>query len=61
MADSMQQNLKYTLDTGAIERVAPSKDAVRLCKNLSKGKVSADAAMATLKLKYGLVGREKRG
>ena len=61
MADMRQQNIKYTLSTGAIERVTPSKEAVRLCEELSKGKVSADAAVAAIKEKYGLVGREARG
>ena len=61
MADMRHQNIKYTLSTGAIERIMPSKEAVRLCEELSKGKISADAAVAAIKEKYGLVGREKRG
>ena len=61
MADMRQRSIKYTLSTGAIERVAPSKEAVRLCEELSKGKVSADAAVAAIKEKYGLAGREARG
>ena len=61
MADIRKQNIKYTLSNGVIERVTPSKEAVRLCEELSKGKVSADAAVAAIKEKYGLLRREARG
>ena len=60
MADT-QQSIKYTLSTGAIERVTPSREAVRLCEELTKGKVNANAAVEAIKVKYGLVGREQRG
>ena len=61
MADMRQPNVKYALSTGAIEHVAPSKEAVRLCEKLCKGKISADAAVASIKEKYGLAGRKSHG
>lgn len=54
MIRTAQQNMKYTLSTQAIERITPSKDALRLCEKLSDGKLSANAAVDTIKQKYGL-------
>lgn len=61
MANIRSQNLKYTLSTQAVERVTPSKDAVRLCERLSEGKVSANAAVDAIKQKYGLARGISRG
>lgn len=61
MIRTAQQNMKYTLSTQAIERVTPSKDAVRLCEKLSDGKISANAAVETIKRKYGLTRGKSRG
>lgn len=54
MIRSAQQNMKYTLSTQAIERITPSKDALRLCEKLSDGKLSANAAVDAIKQKYGV-------
>jgi hypothetical protein len=54
MIRAAQQNMKYTLSTQAIERVTPSKDALRLCEKLSDGKLSANAAVDAIKQKYGV-------
>ena len=54
MTSSTQQNIKYTLSTQAIEEVKPSKDAIRLCEKLSNGELSANAAVDTIKQKYGI-------
>jgi hypothetical protein len=54
MIRTAQQNIQYTLSTQAIERVTPSKDALRLCEKLSDGKLSANAAVDAIKQKYGL-------
>lgn len=54
MPRTAQQKIKYTLSTQAIERITPSKDALRLCEQLSEGKLSANAAVDTIKQKYGL-------
>ena len=61
MNPSTQQNLKYTLSTQAVERMAPSADAIRLCEKLSEGKLSADAAVEIIKKKYGLTKGASRG
>ncbi len=54
MTRTAQQSIKYTLSTQAIERVTPSKDALRLCEKVSEGKLSADVAVNTIKQMYGL-------
>lgn len=55
------QKLQYTLSTQAIERVVPSKEAVRLCEKLSAGKLTANAAIDLIKAQYGLTRGISRG
>ena len=47
--------MKYAVSTQAIERVTPNKDALHLYEKLSDGKLSANAAVDTMKQKYGLI------
>jgi hypothetical protein len=54
MTSLSEQNLKYTLSTQAIERIIPSKDAVRLCEHMSQGKLTANMAVELIKKKYGV-------
>ncbi len=54
MNRTAQQDMKYTLSTQAIERVTPSKDALRLCEKISDGKLSANAAVDAIKQKHGV-------
>lgn len=60
MASLAEQNVKYTISTGAIEKAIPSKDAIKLCERMSKGDLTANAAVDLLKKKYGLIDRTKR-
>lgn len=54
MAARNRQDIKFTLSTQAMEGIAPSRQAIRLCKRLSDGTVSADAAVEAIKAKHGL-------
>lgn len=54
MTQRSKKHLEYTLATHAIENLIPSKDAVQLCAKVSDGKLSADAAVASILKKYGL-------
>lgn len=54
MARRNNQNIKHTLSTQAIEGLSPSGQAIRLCKKLSDGTLTADAAVEAIKAKHGL-------
>lgn len=49
--------VEYTLATHAVERMMPSRNAVRLCKQVASGRISADHAVEQIKLKYGVKNR----
>lgn len=54
MTQTGKKHLEYTVSTHAVERLKPSKDAMRLCEQISDGKISADAAVEALLHLYGL-------
>lgn len=54
MTQKSKRQLEYITSTHAVERLTPSHDAMRLCEQLSDGKISADAAVETLLRLYGL-------
>lgn len=54
MTQKSQRQLEYTVSTHAVERLAPSRDAMRLCEQISDGKINADAAVEKLLQMYGL-------
>ena len=49
-----QQQIRYTLATHAIEKLTPSKSALRLCEEVSNGSMTADAAVAAVLQQHGL-------
>lgn len=49
-----KQQIEYTLATHAIEKLVPSKDALRLCEQMADGAVTADAAVSSILERYGL-------
>lgn len=55
MTKQGKQNIEYTLATHAIEKLTPSKEALRLCEQMENGEISADTAVAVLLERYGLV------
>lgn len=60
MVNLSERNLKYTLSTQAIERISPSKHAVRLCEHMAEGKLTANTAVNLIKKKYGVSERTAR-
>lgn len=48
------RRMEYVLTTHAIEKLTPSKTAVSLCRKVTKGTVSADAAVSALLKEYGV-------
>lgn len=54
MTQKSKKQLEYIASTHAVEHLTPSQDAMRLCEQLSDGKISADAAVDTLLRLYGL-------
>ncbi len=55
MTQKSKKQIEYTLATHAIERLVPSKAAIRLCGQMADGKLDADSAVAALLRQYGLV------
>ena len=53
MTQRAKKHLEYTLSTHAIEKLTPSDEAIRLCVQVSDGKISADAAVASILQQYG--------
>lgn len=54
MTQKSRKQLEYTTATHAVEHLTPSRDAMRLCEQISDGKISADTAVETLLRLYGL-------
>lgn len=54
MTRQNKQKIEYTLATHAIEKLTPSKEAIRLCEQVSGGSIKADAAVASILKRYGL-------
>ena len=50
---SLNENLKYTLATQAAERMKPSADTVRLCREVASGQITSEIAVAMTARKYG--------
>jgi hypothetical protein len=48
----VKKNIQYTLATFAVEKLVPSKDAVRLCRDTANGKICIEQAVRTMKEKY---------
>ncbi len=49
--------IKNVLATQAIEKIVPSKDAIKMCEKISKHKISGNDAIAEIKKKYGITTR----
>lgn len=60
MTPKAKQSLKYTLATLAVEKVAPSRKAVRLCEEIAEGRISADSAVEQIKRYYGIESRHSK-
>lgn len=54
MMQKTKKQMDYALSTQAIEKLFPSKEALRLCEQVSSGKISTDEAIASLLKQYGL-------
>lgn len=54
MNNKETRRMEYVLTTHAIEKLTPSKTAVSLCRKVTKGTVSADAAVSALLKEYGV-------
>lgn len=60
MTQKSKRQLEYTISTHAIEHLTPSQEAIRLCRQMSEGKLDADSAVAALLHQYGLRGLDMR-
>lgn len=54
MTQRTKKQIEYILATHAVERLVPSKEAIRLCGQMSGGKLDADGAVKVLLRQYGL-------
>lgn len=54
MTQKSKEQIEYTLATHAVERLVPSKAAIRLCGQMADGKLDANAAVAALLRQYGI-------
>ena len=59
MTQRAKEQIAYTLATHAVERVTPSREAVRYCEQVSDGKLSADQAVEKLLKRYGVTRNAK--
>lgn len=48
MTSKCKEHLDYTLATLAIEHLTPSREALRLCVQVSEGTINADTAVMTV-------------
>lgn len=55
MTQKGKEHLNYILATLAIEHLVPSREALRLCAQMSEGTMDADTAVLTLLRQHGLV------
>lgn len=55
MTVQSKQQIAYILSTHAIEKMVPSKEAIRLCEKMADGAMDADTAVSTILERYGLV------
>ena len=54
MTQKTKKQMDYALSTQTIENLFPSKRALRLCEQVSRGKISTDEAVVSLLKQYGL-------
>lgn len=54
MTMKVKKQIEYTLNTMAIENLAPSDEAIALCEKVSDGSISVAAAVFAIKEKYGV-------
>lgn len=54
MTRKVKQQIKYTLAAQAVEKLIPSKEALRLCEQMANGTVNADTAVSSILERYGL-------
>jgi hypothetical protein len=48
----VDENIRYSLATFAVEKLVPSKDAIRLCRDTANGKIDIEHAVRVIKEKY---------
>ena len=48
MTREASKQIEYSLSTLAIERLSPSQEALKLCEQMSDGKISTEAAVASI-------------
>lgn len=53
MTREASKQIEYCLATLAIEKLHPSDEAISLCKQMTEGKISTEAAVAKLLKNYG--------
>lgn len=56
MTDKAKSNIRYTITTHALEKMTPSKEAVRLCERIAAGQISTDQAVNEIVRNYRLNG-----
>ena len=53
MTPTAEKQLSYNISTHAIERLAPSKQALDCCRQIAEGKTGADQAVQQVLKGYG--------
>lgn len=61
MPQKSKRQFEYTTATHGIERLTPSRDALRLCEQVSDGEITADTAVEMLLQFYRLKRAETNG
>ena len=58
MPNKTAENVKYSVSTHAIEKLTPSREAMRICERVADGQLSGDKAVELIKRNYGLESRK---
>jgi hypothetical protein len=57
----VKESVQYSLATHAIEKMKPSREAVRLCAQVAAGSISANQAVEKIKRSYGVESTRSHG
>lgn len=52
MTREASKQIEYSLSTLAIEKLSPSREAMKLCEQMSDGEISTEAAVAAIINRY---------
>jgi hypothetical protein len=61
MNKRVKEHVQYSIATHAVEKMKPSRKAIRLCEQVAAGCISADHAVEQIKRSYGIENKRANG